>query len=148
MTAADYITLGTQADTRTFGPMNGTPQLAEMKDAPLRNCRVSTHGPSSAIHGEAVQMHVILSPVHEQLQQLKTTTPPSLPPCNARLRTKTYIQVLKGMLLLIGAFIVAYPATAPEHDRGSPELQLCWHIAAKYWPLSATELIHLSIPKM
>ncbi|USP76384.1 hypothetical protein yc1106_03658 [Curvularia clavata] len=90
----------------------------------------------------------ILSPVHKDLQKLRTLTPESLPPYSSRLRTKSHAQILKYKLLPIGRAIVAHLDLVPQQDQGALELQLCRFIATEYWPLPVNDSAHLRIQEM
>lgn len=95
-----------------------------------------------------LSLNAILSPVQKDLQRLRTLTPESLPPYNARLRTKSHAQILKHKLLPIGQAIIAHLDLVPQQDQGALELQLCCFIATNYWPLPVDESTHLRIQEM
>jgi hypothetical protein len=93
-------------------------------------------------------MDTLLAPVHQDLLTLKSTTPDNLPPYNPRVRSKRHAEVLKQKLLPIGMFIFKILSSKPEEERSSLELQLCRHIAAKYWPLPTNVSTHLKVHTM
>ncbi|KAI4646755.1 hypothetical protein J4E93_004978 [Alternaria ventricosa] len=87
----------------------------------------------------------ILSPVLDDLKELKALTPESLQDYNQTLNNETHAQVLKQKLLPIGQLIVDCLQTVPLDRRGALERAICHHIADNYWPLPANFFTHLKI---
>ncbi|KAI4709742.1 hypothetical protein J4E89_005759 [Alternaria sp. Ai002NY15] len=87
----------------------------------------------------------ILSPVLDDLKELKALTPESLQDHNQTLNNETHAQVLKQKLLPIGQLIVDCLETVPLDRRGALEGAICHHIADNYWPLPVNFFTHLKI---
>ncbi|KAH6882905.1 hypothetical protein BKA58DRAFT_374111 [Alternaria rosae] len=87
----------------------------------------------------------ILSPLLDDLKELKALTPESLQDYNQNLNNETHAQVLKQKLLPIGQLIVDCLETVPLNRRGALEVAICHHIADNYWPLPVNFFTHLKI---
>ncbi|KAI4952808.1 hypothetical protein J4E91_003282 [Alternaria rosae] len=82
----------------------------------------------------------ILSPLLDDLKELKALTQESLQDYNQNLNNETHAQVLKQKLLPIGQLIVYCLETVPLNRRA-----ICHHIADNYWPLPVNFFTHLKI---
>lgn len=94
---------------------------------------------------ERIQLGILLEPVREHLEKLKSVTASSLPAYNPRVRSKQYAQVLNSKLLPVGKFILELLQSVPDQDRGCQELKLCRYIAVEYWPSALSPTVHLRI---
>ncbi|KAF1831382.1 hypothetical protein BDW02DRAFT_473704, partial [Decorospora gaudefroyi] len=138
--------LPVRASDRVFGPSSGFRSFGASQV--LRYPSPSQPYSMKLSHTDSAQPDLLFSSLRNELEKLKSCTPESLPPYNARLRTKSHAQVLKHRLLPIGRFIVEYLDQTPEESRGRLELEFCRYIATQYWPLPVNQFTHIKIHEM
>ncbi|KAF1916435.1 hypothetical protein BDU57DRAFT_232374 [Ampelomyces quisqualis] len=102
---------------------------------------------------ENASLAALLEPVHDQLLQLRKTTPEGYPDYergvrNSHILGHDYGKALCERIAGIGEHIKRYLAGIPESSRGRMELNLCHYIASEYWPLPGKWGTHLTIMAM